>query len=556
MPPKASKRKYRKTTPETSAGTAPGAKATPEKSSPDSDAWERHFHGAPGTGNVAAVSMFGAEDPDMPGVNVWKRFCEMGGTAESPKELAIAAMYETTYEGAYTEFWNEYTQLLHEYAVGKRFLVVITMQSGYIGFVQQQEVKFIERCRAQELSNLSVASTRELKKSVSTNEVKLPRPDFSTSIKLAMTFKRFQEWAKTNYAEEALGDGEIPTLGQAQAEFKRLLDRTKLVRQAEAWERGVATATLGSERFVLQPHGGFRTGWDAVQVFMLGYVGLVVPFRTGFGIYVELFSLKWWIELLVDLFFIFDILLNFRTGVILDTGQVDMRAKTIAYSYVCKGWFLLDVISCLPINYIAQAKQSSVARENSELKLLKIARLFRLAKLLRIGRLKRIIRRHADGIEDALPALSILGLLSGMCFLIHVIACGWYAVGVDEAPQPQQDGQQRQLGWISRQTLEVWNSTRDRTTIDTATQYVAAAYWAATQISVSGPSDITPETYIERVFAAWTAVIGCLVYAALITTFGTILVTKKLLVRQQTPSEIAPSFRAASPGLSADLQPV
>eukprot|EP01048_Picozoa_sp_COSAG05_P023064 COSAG05_NODE_4846_length_1351_cov_1.164537_2_plen_70_part_00 len=44
------------------------------------------------------------------------------------------------------------------------------------------------------------------------------------------------------------------------------------------------------------------------------YVAALVPFRFGFDIELENFSIEWWVELVVDLYFIVDFMMNFRTG--------------------------------------------------------------------------------------------------------------------------------------------------------------------------------------------------------------------------------------------------
>ena len=59
----------------------------------------------------------------------------------------------------------------------------------------------------------------------------------------------------------------------------------------------------------------FRKKWDMIQVFALGYVALIVPIRTGFPTGdLAVNSFAWWLELVVDLYFIADIVVNFRTA--------------------------------------------------------------------------------------------------------------------------------------------------------------------------------------------------------------------------------------------------
>lgn len=53
--------------------------------------------------------------------------------------------------------------------------------------------------------------------------------------------------------------------------------------------------------------------------------------------------------------FLADIVINFHTGYILDNGdgEVVLDLKKIRFHYL-KTWFLIDIISTLPIDYILQ----------------------------------------------------------------------------------------------------------------------------------------------------------------------------------------------------------
>ena len=56
------------------------------------------------------------------------------------------------------------------------------------------------------------------------------------------------------------------------------------------------------------------------------------------------------IDLLVDLMFIADILINFRTTY-LHNGEVVTNQKKIAINYV-KGWFVIDTIAAIPFDLL------------------------------------------------------------------------------------------------------------------------------------------------------------------------------------------------------------
>jgi hypothetical protein len=78
----------------------------------------------------------------------------------------------------------------------------------------------------------------------------------------------------------------------------------------EVEHRNRAPSTTGC---MIEPEGNLRVRWDTFQVLALFYVALLVPLRVGFALELVLFSFEWWVELLVDVYFIADIFLNCTT---------------------------------------------------------------------------------------------------------------------------------------------------------------------------------------------------------------------------------------------------
>ena len=83
----------------------------------------------------------------------------------------------------------------------------------------------------------------------------------------------------------------------------------------------------------------------------------------------------------VDIFFIADIFLQFRTAYWRQSGSLEVDAALIRQTYF-RRWFAIDFVSSLPLNYISYFFRG----EMSELHALKSLRLLRLFKLLRLAR--------------------------------------------------------------------------------------------------------------------------------------------------------------------------
>ena len=65
--------------------------------------------------------------------------------------------------------------------------------------------------------------------------------------------------------------------------------------------------------------------------------------------------------------------------------------------------------------------------------------------------------------------------------------------------------------------------------IDLSTRYCAAYYWAITAISTVGFGDISAQTNSERMFSIVIEIFGCLLFAMLISSLGSMMVGEKLL---------------------------
>jgi hyperpolarization activated cyclic nucleotide-gated potassium channel 2 len=132
-----------------------------------------------------------------------------------------------------------------------------------------------------------------------------------------------------------------------------------------------------------------------VQALVLIYVAIIGPYRIGFQIELEVFSTTWWWELGIDVYFLIDLILNFYTGFWDSDDALEMRRSKVVHNYL-RGWFLIDFISCLPIQYVQLVIRAAQDKDinqggGSQTKLLKTLRLFRLAKLLRLAKLRNLM---------------------------------------------------------------------------------------------------------------------------------------------------------------------
>ncbi|MDC0510887.1 ion transporter [bacterium] len=183
-----------------------------------------------------------------------------------------------------------------------------------------------------------------------------------------------------------------------------------------------------SRRCFFDSSSAFRARWDIVQVVLLIYTAVVVPFRLGFDDgKADPTSPFFIFETFIDVFFIVDIGLNFRTSYYDSEGILVISYNTIAGHYL-RTWFIVDVVSCIPFQWISVILDLEAKSKGSGIRLMKIFRLFRLAKMLRLLRLRRILDRYQETLYQ-IPALmtlmkigqAVIPLLYGT----HVFACFW-----------------------------------------------------------------------------------------------------------------------------------
>lgn len=255
----------------------------------------------------------------------------------------------------------------------------------------------------------------------------------------------------------------------------------------------------------------FSAYWDLMQVVMLAYVVVAVPYQTGFDVGAELGSGLWWWELFVDSYFVVDIILNFRTPFYDGQGRLIFSTQAMAKNYL-KGWLLIDIGSCASLlQYWFLITDSGDSDGASKARLTKVLRLLRLAKLLRLARLKRILDRLSDEIITILAPLgNVFVLLLGTFMCMHLIACFWYLAG---SSSDFVNGKEN-TGWVA----EVFD---DPLNVTIGTRYLASLYGIMLGEFTLQPTDS------EKSFALVSVIMNGFIYGAVAATLSSIMVMLK-----------------------------
>ena len=200
---------------------------------------------------------------------------------------------------------------------------------------------------------------------------------------------------------------------------------------------------MRKRRCMLSPQHPFRIGWDMCTIILLAYMAVALPFSFGFDISSRPWSSLWLWENFIDIYFMVDVVLNFRTGFIGARGNEVMEFDKVCKNYL-QTWFCLDVLSSIPFELLELAMRSSSSSNGNirAAKLLKSFRVLKVMKLVRLARLAKLLLNATfmDKVEEFIYSSSIgyvwnvSRLVFGLFYTCHVLGCLWAMVGRHAEP--------------------------------------------------------------------------------------------------------------------------
>lgn len=129
---------------------------------------------------------------------------------------------------------------------------------------------------------------------------------------------------------------------------------------------------------------------------LLLMVGNLIVLPVGITFFKEENSPPWIVfNVLSDTFFLLDLVLNFRTGIVVEEGSEILLAPRAIRTRYLRTWFLVDLISSIPVDYIflvVELEPRLDAEVYKTARALRIVRFTKILSLLRLLRLSRLIR--------------------------------------------------------------------------------------------------------------------------------------------------------------------
>uniref|UniRef100_A0A8C8B9H3 Voltage-gated delayed rectifier potassium channel KCNH4 n=1 Tax=Otus sunia TaxID=257818 RepID=A0A8C8B9H3_9STRI len=259
-------------------------------------------------------------------------------------------------------------------------------------------------------------------------------------------------------------------------------------------------ASVQKSRFILLHYSIFKALWDWLILLATFYVAVTVPYNVCFtGTEDSLSAARSTIvsDIAVEMLFILDIVLNFRTTYVSQSGQVVYDPRSICIHYVAT-WFFVDLIAALPFDllYVFNVTVTSLVH------LLKTVRLLRLLRLL------QKLDRYSQ-----YSAMVLTLLMSMFALLAHWLACLWYVIG--RAEMESNDPRTWDIGWLhelgKRLEAPYVNSSVGGPSIRSA--YIASLYFTLSSLTSVGFGNVCANTDAEKIFSICTMLIGALMHA-------------------------------------------
>ncbi|KAK9396962.1 potassium voltage-gated channel subfamily H member 4, partial [Crotalus adamanteus] len=257
-------------------------------------------------------------------------------------------------------------------------------------------------------------------------------------------------------------------------------------------------AYVQKSRFILLHYSIFKALWDWLILLATFYVAVTVPYNVCFTDAEDsLTAARSTIvsDIVVEMLFIVDIILNFRTTYVSESGQVVYNKRSICLHYVAT-WFFVDLIAALPFDLLYAFN-------------VPVTYLVHLLKTVRLLRLLRLLQKLDRYSQYSAMVLTLL--MSMFALLAHWMACIWYVIGRQESNNPVT----WDIGWLhelgKRIEAPYVNISVGGPSIRSA--YIASLYFTLSSLTSVGFGNVCANTDAEKIFSICTMLIGALMHA-------------------------------------------
>lgn len=202
-----------------------------------------------------------------------------------------------------------------------------------------------------------------------------------------------------------------------EAQFANISDKLNKANLLAATKLSIPVVKKDLMRLCLiAPQSSFHKYWDLFIMVCALYNGVTLPIEISFNPAWMDLELASYVNTLIDISFLIDIIVVFRTTITGMDGEENTDQKQIAKNYL-KGSFFIDILSTVPMDSLASLFLEPDVAQNFAL--------FGALKLIRVTRLGRIIRDMS--VDRTLKGqLKLFKLMFMLCLYVHCVGCMWY----------------------------------------------------------------------------------------------------------------------------------
>ncbi|XP_057714278.1 potassium voltage-gated channel subfamily H member 6-like [Corythoichthys intestinalis] len=276
------------------------------------------------------------------------------------------------------------------------------------------------------------------------------------------------------------------------------------------------------QKWTILHYSPFKAVWDWVILLLVIYTAIFTPYSATFllsdqeeaamqtcGYSCSPLNV---VDLIVDIMFIVDIIINFRTTYVNSNDEVVSQSARIAVHYF-KGWFLIDMVAAIPFDLLIYRSGEEVVRGEGETTTL--IGLLKTARLLRLVRVARKLDRYSE-----YGAAVLFLLMCTFALIAHWLACIWYAIGNVERSTSAG------IGWLdtlAEQLGRPYNDSVEGSGPSIRDKYVTALYFTFSSLTSVGFGNVSPNTNSEKIFSISVMLIGALMYASIFGNVSAII---------------------------------
>ena len=330
---------------------------------------------------------------------------------------------------------------------------------------------------------------------------------------------------------------EMTEYNQIEENYRMLLRKTKKVYDSLSDEE-LSDEEI-NEAYYVEPFSNLRLGYDLLLFVLVFYSMFSVPYQLAFYfIQSDLNGYGFLINVIIDLVFIFDIILSFFTAYY-DFEEKLVKFYDLMALHYFQTWFIVDFFSGIPVNSILNliimkypnceyALSTRIFYQGNLTVLISVLKLLRLVKAMKVFSTNSFLDKLTTIKQTVFVAKTIRLLTTLLIFamFMHLFSCVVIFLGYNNYPN-----------WIANINLE----PKDNVKI-----YIASLYFICTTVISVGYGDILTYNTTERLINCFLLVVGLLLYSWTLSSLSSYLISDdKIIVEYRNKCDILEDIKVS-----------